>query len=147
MDSDPLTMSTAGAKVLNILEAVVCAGLIGMVLYIWLKKSDDPARLIAKWAVTAVMVGITWWVAASKIAASGGGLDYGTAFVVVIACAICGVVLGITWGSEIGGLLGKPLASLYDGGDVEVTPGVLERPATTGPASRVSKIDRPSQAK
>ena len=27
MDSDPLTMSTAGAKVLNILEAVVCAGL------------------------------------------------------------------------------------------------------------------------
>ena len=115
-------MSTAGAKVLNILEAVVCAGLIGVVLYIWLKKSDDPARLIAKWAVTAVMVGITWWVAASKIAASGGGLDYGTAFVVVIACAICGVVLGITWGSEIGGLLGKPLASLYDGGDVEVTP-------------------------
>ncbi len=115
-------MSTAGAKVLNILEVIVCAGLIGVVLYSWLKKSDDPARLIAKWAVTAVMVGITWWVAASKIAASGGGLDYGTAFVVVIACAICGVVLGITWGSEIGGLLGKPLASLYDGGDVEVTP-------------------------
>ena len=117
-------MTTTGTKLLNILEAIVCAGLIGVVLYHWLKKSDDPARLISKWAVTAVMVGITWWVSASKIAASGGGLnlDYGTAFVVVIACAVCGIVLGITWGSEIGGFLGKPLASLFDGGDVEVAP-------------------------
>src|SRR2546430_13205045 len=115
-------MSTFGAKFLDILGLVGCAGLVGWVLYRWLKKSDDPARLISQWVITAVMVGITWWIAASKIAASVGGLDYATAFVVAISCAICGIVLGITWGSDIGGFFGRQLGSLYDGGDVEVVP-------------------------
>src|SRR5437764_2163504 len=115
-------MSTSGAKFLDILGLVVCAGLVGWVSYRWLKKSDDPARLISKWVITGVMVVITWWIAASKIAASAGGLDYATAFVVVISCAICGIVLGITWGSNIGGFFGRQLGSLYDGGDVEVVP-------------------------
>ena len=68
------------------------------------------------------MVAITWWIAARSIAASTGGLDYGTAFVVVIACAVCGIVLGITWASNIADVLGGLLASLYDGGDQEVVP-------------------------
>lgn len=49
-------------------------------------------------------------------------MDYGTAFIVVIACAACGVVLGITWGSNIAGFLGRPLTSLFDGGEQEVVP-------------------------
>jgi len=32
---------------LDILGLVVCAGLVGWVLYRWLKKSDEPARLIS----------------------------------------------------------------------------------------------------
>jgi len=68
------------------------------------------------------MLAVTWWVAGRKIGGSGGGLDYATAFIVVIACAVCGIVLGLTWGSEIGGLLGRPLTSLFDGGSQEVVP-------------------------
>ena len=54
------------SKISTVFEILLSAGIIGWVLYRWLKKSDDPARLISKWAVTAVMGGITWRVAASK---------------------------------------------------------------------------------
>jgi tetratricopeptide (TPR) repeat protein len=102
-----------------ILEIILCAGIIGWVLYRWLKKSDDPARLISKWAVTAVMGGITWWVAASNLTGAGG---YAAAFIVGITCAICGIVLGITWGANIADFFGRPLGGLYDGGGAEVVP-------------------------
>ena len=109
------------SKISTVFEILLSAGIIGWVLYRWLKKSDDPARLISKWAVTGVMGGITAWVAASK---SGGG-GYGAAFIIGITCAICGIVLGITWGSNIADLLGRPLGGLYDGGDTEVVPQPL----------------------
>jgi len=109
-------------KISGVLELVLCAGIIGWILYRWLKKSDDRGRLISKWAITAVMVGITWRIADSRIAGSGGGFDMATAVIVAICCAICGVVLGLTWASNIAEVLGKPLASLYDGGDAEVAP-------------------------
>jgi tetratricopeptide (TPR) repeat protein len=109
------------SNISTILEIILCAGIIGWVLYRWLKKSDDPARLISKWAVTAIMGGVTAWVAASNSA--GGG--YGGAFIIGITCAICGIVLGITWGSNIADLLGRPLGGLYDGGDAEVVPQPL----------------------
>ena len=106
----------------TILEILLCASIIGWVLYRWLKKSDDPARLVAKWAVTVVMGGITAWVTAAN---SGDGGGYGAAFIIGIACAVCGIVLGITWGSNIADLLGRPLGGLYDGGDSEIVPGPL----------------------
>ncbi len=109
------------SKIFTVFEILLSAGIIGWVLYRWLKKSDDPARLISKWAVTGVMGGITAWVAASK---SGGG-GYGAAFIIGITGAICGIVLGITWGSNIADLLGRPLGGLYDGGDAEVVPQPL----------------------
>src|SRR5436190_14583956 len=115
-------MNWLPANVSTVLEIILCAGIIGWVLYCWLKKSDDPARLISKWAVTAVMGAITAWVAAKN---SGEGGGYGAAFIIGITCAICGIVLGITWGSNIADLLGRPLGGLYDGGDAEVVPQPL----------------------
>jgi len=115
-------MNWLTSKISIVLEIILCAGIIGWVLYRWLKKSDDPARLISKWAVTAVMGGITWWVAASSSAGGGG---YGAAFIIGITCAICGIVLGITWGSNIADFVGRPLGGLYDGGDAEVVPQPL----------------------
>lgn len=115
-------MNWLTSKLPTILEIILCALIISWVLYRWLKKSDDPARLIAKWAVTAVMGGITAWVAASN---SGGGGGYGAAFIIGIACAICGIVLGITWGSDIADFLGRPLGGLYDGGNAEIVPQPL----------------------
>jgi len=119
-------MSTFAAKFVAPVELVVCAGLVGWVLWRWLKKSDDPARLISKWIISAAGVGVTWWIAGRQIGASAGGMaDYATAFVIVITCAICGVVLGLTWGSNIAGFLDKPLSGLFDGGDQEVVPQPL----------------------
>src|SRR5437899_9219376 len=109
-------MNSLWPKVSGILEVLVCAGIIGWLLYCWLKKSDDPPRLISKWLVTAVMGGITWWVTASNFKEGG---SYGAAFIIGIACAVCGIVLGITWGSNIAGFFGKSLTSLFDGGDQE----------------------------
>ena len=114
-----LSMNWLTTHMATVLEIILCAGIIGWVLYCWLKRSDDPARLISKWAVTAVMGGITGWVAAKN---SGEGGGYGAAFIIGITCAICGIVLGITWGSNIADLLGRPLGGLYDGGDAEVVP-------------------------
>ena len=106
-------------KIAGVLELILCVGIIGWVLYRWLKKSDDPPRLISKWAITAVMGGITWWVARSNFTSGGG---YGAAFIIGIACAVCGIVLGITWGANIADFFGKPLTSLFDGGEQEVVP-------------------------
>ena len=55
-------------KISGVLELVLCAGIIGWILYRWLKKTDDRGRLISKWAITAVMVGITWRIAVNPIA-------------------------------------------------------------------------------
>src|SRR5439155_16456213 len=85
------SMNSLTSKISTVLEIILCAGIIGWVLYRWLKKSDDPAGLISKRAVTAVMAGITGWVAASN---SRGGGVYGAAFIIGISCAIFGIVLG-----------------------------------------------------
>jgi tetratricopeptide (TPR) repeat protein len=107
---------------MKIFEWVVFAAVAGWVLYRWLKKTEDPPRLIAKWAISALIIGITWWMAGRSVARSGGGLDYGTAFVVAISCAVCGIVLALTWGGDIATHLGKPITGLFDGGDLEVVP-------------------------
>src|SRR5207247_5581688 len=110
-------LNRLASRMSSLLEIILCARIIGWVLYHWLKKSDDPATLISKWAVTAVMGGITWWVAASNLTGEGG---YGAAFIVGIACAICGIVLGITWGANLAEFLGKPLGGVTAVGGAEV---------------------------
>jgi TolA-binding protein len=71
------------------------------------------------------MFGITGWVAGGSLARSGGGFDPATAITVAIASAICGIVLGITWATNIAGILAKPLTSLFDGGNQEIEPQPL----------------------
>lgn len=107
---------------MKIVEWAIFAAVAGWVLYRWLKKTEDPPRLIAKWAISAVIIGITWWVSGRSVARSEGGLDYGTAFVVAIGCAVCGIVLALTWGGDIATYLGKPITGLFDGGGLEVVP-------------------------
>ena len=62
----------------GILELILCAGLVGWILWLWLKKSEDPARLISKWVISVVMLSVTWWIAGRRIAGSSGGMDYST---------------------------------------------------------------------
>lgn len=89
-------------------------GAIFLVLH-FLKKSDDPARLVCKWVVTGIIVGFILLKLGPATQVSGG------AFMVPFIAA-CGLVLGILWAPTVAGFFGGALGSLYDGGDVASEP-------------------------
>ena len=90
-----------------ILAAIVAVSL--WLLVHSLKKSDDPARLIAKWVLTLIVVGIL-------IATTAPGVS-GLLFVVVGA-----LILGIVWGSSLGEMIARPFSDLFDGGSTPIDP-------------------------
>ncbi|MBM3835899.1 MAG: tetratricopeptide repeat protein [Verrucomicrobia bacterium] len=98
-------------------------GLIGFIAFVgwimWrcLQKSDDPGRLIAKWVISAVLIGIC-----VSVCLGSRGLDWGAAFIMPIAVAVCGVGLGVIWAPNIATLLASPLTSAIDGGSQEIDP-------------------------
>jgi tetratricopeptide (TPR) repeat protein len=90
---------------------------IGWVMVRWLKRTDDPARLIFKWILTVpVVVFLIVWVGPLATSSEGG------AFIGVPLAAACGIVLAIFWRHNIADLIAKPFASLYDGGSQEPIP-------------------------
>ncbi len=113
-------MTLSPEKIAHVFEVVAFLAAVGWVLYTWLRRSDDPpARLVSKWVISAVMIAITWRMTSSTFQEGGG---WGAAFIIAITCAICGVVLGITWGTNIGAFLARPLTSLFDDGGPEIEP-------------------------
>ncbi len=93
-----------------------------------LKKSEDPARLVFKWVITAVVIGFMIKVVAPMVGAGG----YGAAFGGIPLTAVCGLALAIIWRRSIAELVANPFASLYDGGNVPPEP----RPAYSVAQSR-----------
>jgi tetratricopeptide (TPR) repeat protein len=89
----------------------------GFVAFYSTKRSEDPARTAFKWVLTLVIIGFIRWKAFPM--ADEGGI---TAFSAVALSMIGGLVLFITWRQNLGSLVAKPFASLYDGGDVQVEP-------------------------
>jgi tetratricopeptide (TPR) repeat protein len=112
-------MATLSDKLIHVLEIAVVAGILGWILWEWFKRSDDRPRLVSKWIISAVIISITWYIAGSNYREGGG---WGAAFIIAISCAICGIVLGITWGTNIGTFLARPLTSLFDDGGREIEP-------------------------
>jgi tetratricopeptide (TPR) repeat protein len=103
--------------VCGIVALVITVGFIGWVLVCWLKRSDDPARLIFKWALTAPVVFVLlFWVGPMATSSMGG------AFIGVPLAGACGIMLAALWRHNIADLLSKPFTSLYDGGSAEPTP-------------------------
>jgi tetratricopeptide (TPR) repeat protein len=91
---------------------------IGWLMVRSLKRSDDPARLIFKWVLTAGLIGVVIWVVGPMVA----GGDYAAAFVGVPMCAVVGLSLTIIWRHNLAGMIAKPFGDLYDGGSVEPIP-------------------------
>jgi outer membrane protein assembly factor BamD (BamD/ComL family) len=85
----------------------------GWVFWTSLKRSEDPARLIFKWVLTAGCLLILLLVVGPIVA--GGG--YGGAFIGIPAAAVVGLALAIIWRHNITTMIAKPFASLYDGGN------------------------------
>ena len=93
-------------------------GAVGWFMARCLKRSDDPARLIFKWILTAGVIGFLILVV-GPIVAEGG---YGGAFAGIPLTAVCGLVLAIIWRHNLANLAAKPFTALYDGGSQESIP-------------------------
>jgi tetratricopeptide (TPR) repeat protein len=92
-------------------------GAIGWFMWHCLKRSDDPARLIFKWVLTApVVLGLLFWVGPFATSSQAG------AFIGVPLTAACGIVLAIIWRHNLANMVAKPFGSLYDGGSEEPIP-------------------------
>src|ERR1041385_8088434 len=93
----------------------------------WLKRSEDPARLILKWILTGVaLIYMIFFVL--PMMAQGG---YSAAFGGIPAAAVGGLFLAMIWRHDIAGLIAKPFESLYDGGSQEIEPTPVYSAAQT----------------
>ena len=96
-------------------DIILLAIILGVGIWLFiraLKRGEDPFRLIFKWLVTILVLGIM-----VKVGIPGfreGGLEALDAIFVML---LCGGALAVTWGHSITDSLAKPLTSLFDGGD------------------------------
>ena len=87
--------------------------LLGFMVYT-IRKSKDPAEFLVRWVVTILLVtGLMTLV-------MGVDLNYGTAFIIPLSCAIVGVCLAIVWGRHLAHLFAAPITNLISGGSQEV---------------------------
>ncbi|HTL17856.1 MAG TPA: hypothetical protein VL793_11510, partial [Patescibacteria group bacterium] len=101
----------------HIVTIVVLSLAFASVAFLSIRRAEDPSRMLFKWIFTGVIVIYIGW----KVfpAADAGGM---AAFAALANCMLAGLALFITWRIEIGSLVAKPFASLYDGGNVEPEP-------------------------
>lgn len=90
--------------VLGTAGLVVMIGLVGWLFYFMIKRSDEPAKLIFKWAFTIPFVIFC-------ILLGGRMGPYGPILIVFMA-----VVLSFMWTQHISELLASPITNLFDGG-------------------------------
>lgn len=95
---------------------VLALGYIGLVAYT-LRRSEDPARLLFKWLLTAAVIVLVIW-RVFPMADAGGMVT----FTALSECMLAGLLMAVTWRHDIGALIARPFTSLYDGGDVQPEP-------------------------
>jgi tetratricopeptide (TPR) repeat protein len=100
----------------KIFPILILIGL-GWFLWLWLKRSRDPAVLVTRWIITAIVLVFLCWNAAKLSKVQGKQ----KAFIVLYA-AVCGVGMAIVWVPSIVDVVGRMFGSLYDGGDDEPDP-------------------------
>jgi tetratricopeptide (TPR) repeat protein len=94
---------------------IIVIGLLGWAIVRALKRSEEPTLLLIKWILTALIVGfMAWWVKPM----SGNPGDWSD----IVMALVAGLILAIIWRHDIGDLIAKPFASLYDGGNAEIEP-------------------------
>ena len=101
----------------DIVVWVALSGSVGWLMVYTIRKAEDPARMVFKWVLTIVVMFLMFW-QAFPLAGKGGLV----AFTGLSYAMIYSLILAITWRHNLGGLIAKPFASLYDGGDLEVEP-------------------------
>ena len=101
----------------DILATAIAIGAIGWFLVSCLKRSEDPARLVFKWILTALLIGFIVRQVGPMLTASSMGAMVGLPLM-----GACAVLLVILWRHNIAGLIAKPFSDLYSGGSEEPIP-------------------------
>jgi len=92
----------------------ILAGFAGWLFHRSYKRTEERARYLFKWTVTAAVLACYIWVV-MPLVRYGGYVAIGGIFFAVAL----GNILAIVWGHAITEIIAKPFASLYDGGDAE----------------------------
>lgn len=89
-----------------LLSVLAFGALIAWVAWIWAKdSSDSPGVLLVKILISVILLSVAVWAMVRIHPVIG-----------VPVGALCGIVVGILWGKNIGLALASPLTNLYDGG-------------------------------
>jgi tetratricopeptide (TPR) repeat protein len=102
----------------GVLILVVGGALLIGLIYWTCKRSEEPLNTFLKWLLT---LGVLAFMITVVFPLVGKG-DYASAFICVPLTAVCGLVVAIIWGKNLGGLVAKPFTSLYDGGGAAPDP-------------------------
>jgi tetratricopeptide (TPR) repeat protein len=110
--------SNTGAFIRGTLLLIASVGLVGWFIVRTIRRAEDPAAMVFKWIITALIVVFIVW----KVAPLVGQGGYSGAFGGIPLSAVCGLGLAIIWRQHLANLVAKPLGSLYDGGDTPPEP-------------------------
>ena len=111
-------MHVSGEFIRGLVIIVVFGALAVMLVWRTVKGADDPARMVFKWVLTAIIIGFMIKVVAPMVGQGG----YSGAFGGIPMTAVCGLALAIIWRRNIAELVANPIASLYDGGTAPPVP-------------------------
>jgi tetratricopeptide (TPR) repeat protein len=87
-------------------------GFVGWLFWRALKRSDEPVRLILKWAVTIPVIACYVWVIIPMVRNGGLGAAGG-----IVLAFVFGNIMIIIWRNSIIDIVANPVASLYTGGN------------------------------
>jgi tetratricopeptide (TPR) repeat protein len=94
-------------------------GLFGYAMIRAIRRSEDPARFLAKCVFTVLIFGGLFWWAKGMVNSTAG------AFILPFACVFVALVLTPLWASDLARMLFRPITSMFDGGDEEIEPAPL----------------------
>jgi len=108
-------MERTGEFIRGLVLIIAFIILVCVVGWRWLKGSrDSPFRLIAKWVISALIIG---FLVVGLMPTIMGGGPGGAALVPIVA--LCGVILALIWTPNITAFLARPFGNLIDGGNDE----------------------------
>jgi outer membrane protein assembly factor BamD (BamD/ComL family) len=100
----------------HIKPLLLTLGLVGWVLWRWLKATDEPLDLIVRWLVSALIMG---YVLRTAVRA---GTDESARIVALLVGCVGGLIMAIIWRRKFCEFIGDLFGSLYTGGSREVDP-------------------------
>lgn len=102
----------------NIVFALISLGAFGWLFWYAWQKSTDRSVLVLKWVLTAP---ITYVIVRTVVPSASGDLGLNSIFSIVVML-LCGIFLALIWVGSVTDFFAKPLAALFDGGDVPPEP-------------------------